>query len=87
MLVATDGICSKRLAPFLPELLERLRHWHALRHVSMATIERVAHMSPPTIDRALAASRPGLPKRGIRHDSAWHAAQASGSHQDLRRLD
>ena len=62
---ATDGICSKRLAPFLPELLERLRHWHALRHVSAETIERVAHMSPSTIDRALASSRPGLPKRGI----------------------
>ena len=62
---ATDGICSKRLAPFLPELLERLRHWHALRHVSAATIERVARMSPSTVDRALASSRPGLPKRGI----------------------
>jgi Integrase core domain len=62
---ATDGICSKRLAPFLPELLERLRHWHALRHVSAETIERVANMSPSTIDRALASSRPGLPKRGI----------------------
>jgi hypothetical protein len=56
---ATDGICSKRLAPFLPELLERLRHWHALRHVSAETIKRVAHMSPATIDRALAASRAG----------------------------
>ncbi len=62
---ATDGICSKRLAPFLPELLERLRHWHALRHVSAETIERVARMSPSTIDRALASSRAGLPKRGI----------------------
>ena len=62
---ATDGICSKRLAPFLPELLERLRHWHALRHVSDATIERVARMSPATIDRALKSSRPGLPKRGV----------------------
>jgi len=62
---ATDGICSKRLAPFLPELLERLRHWHALRHVSAATIARVAQMSPATIDRALASSRAGLPKRGL----------------------
>jgi Integrase core domain len=62
---ATDGICSKRLAPFLPELLDRLRHWHALRHVSDETIERVAHMSSATIDRALAASRDGLPKRGL----------------------
>jgi hypothetical protein len=62
---ATAGICSKRLAPFLPELLDRLRSWHALRHVSDETIERVAHMRPATIDRALAASRDGLPKRGL----------------------
>src|SRR5204862_1737217 len=62
---ATDGICSKRLAPFLPELLERLRGWHALRHVSAEAIERVARMSAATIDRALAASRDGLPKRGV----------------------
>ena len=62
---ATDGICSKRLAPFLPELLARLRHWHSLRHVSAETIERVARMSPSTIDRALVSSRAGLPKRGI----------------------
>jgi hypothetical protein len=53
------------LAPFLPELLERLRSWHALRHISPETIERVARMSPATIDRALAASRDGLPKRGL----------------------
>jgi hypothetical protein len=62
---ATDGICAKRLAPFLPELLERLRYWHALHHVSRETIERVAHMSPATIDRALAASRDGMPQRGL----------------------
>jgi hypothetical protein len=62
---ATDGICSKRLAPFLPELLERLRRWHALHHVAAETIERVARMSPATIDRALAAARDGLPKRGL----------------------
>jgi hypothetical protein len=62
---ALDGICSKRLAPFLPELLKRLRYWHALHHVSAETIQRVAHMSPATIDRALASSRDGLPKRGL----------------------
>ena len=62
---ATDGICSKRLSPFLPELLKRLRSWDALRHVSAETIACVARMSPSTIDRALAASRDGLPKRGL----------------------
>jgi hypothetical protein len=55
----------QRLAPFLPELLERLRYWHALHHVSAETIQRVVHMSPATSDRALASSRDGLPKRGL----------------------
>jgi len=83
---ATDGICSKRLAPFLPELLARLRHWHALRHVSAETIERVAHISPSTIEHS---RRPGagLPQTRHQHDSAGHAAQAPGGDQDLRRLD
>lgn len=31
--LVTDGICSKRLAPFLPELLDRLRRRQALRDI------------------------------------------------------
>ena len=31
--LVTDRIRSKRLAPFLPELLRRLRRWHAVREV------------------------------------------------------
>jgi hypothetical protein len=51
--LVTDGICAKRLAPFLPELLARLRHWHALREVPAEVQERVAGMSASSIDRAL----------------------------------
>lgn len=39
----TDGICSKRLAPFLPELLDRLRRCQALREFPIAVQARVAH--------------------------------------------
>jgi hypothetical protein len=49
----TDGICSKRLAPFLPELLDRLRRRQALREFPVAVQARVAGMSAATIDRAL----------------------------------
>jgi hypothetical protein len=82
---ATDGICSKRLAPCLPELLQRLRRWHALEHVSAETIERVAHLSPATIDRALASSRDGLPKRGLsppRPGTLWKHQVASKTFAD-----
>jgi hypothetical protein len=51
--LVTDGICSKRLAPFLPELLERLRRRQALREFPVAVQGRVARMSPATADRAL----------------------------------
>jgi hypothetical protein len=34
--LVTDGICSKRLAPFLPELLDRLRRRQALREFPVA---------------------------------------------------
>jgi hypothetical protein len=40
--LVTDGSCSKRLAPFLPELLERLRRRQALRQFPVAVQTRVA---------------------------------------------
>jgi hypothetical protein len=49
----TDGICGKRLAPFLPELLERLRARFRLRDVPREVQARVAGMSPATVDRVL----------------------------------
>src|SRR5438067_6478633 len=51
--LVTDGICSKRLAPFLPELLDRLRRRQALREFPVAVQTHVAHMSAATVDRAL----------------------------------
>src|SRR4029079_17259805 len=51
--LVTDGICSKRLAPFLPELLDRLRRRQALREFPVDVQTRVARMSAATIDRAL----------------------------------
>jgi hypothetical protein len=59
----TLGICSKRLAPFLPELLGRLRHKHALREFPVAVQTRVPGMSAATVDRALKASREHAKKR------------------------
>ena len=55
--LVTDGICSKRLAPFLPELLDRLRRRQALREFPLAVQARVAQMSAATIDRALKSLR------------------------------
>jgi hypothetical protein len=50
--LVTDGICSKRLAPFLPELLHRLRHRQALRQFPVAVQAHVAGITA-SVDRAL----------------------------------
>jgi hypothetical protein len=63
--LVTDGICGKRLAPFLRELLRRLRHWHALRDVPAEVQARVAQMSAATLDRARRPYRTREGSRGI----------------------
>jgi hypothetical protein len=61
----TDGICSKRLAPFLPELLAKLAACDALpEDVTPEVLARVGGMSASTIDRALGPARAAWPKRG-----------------------
>ena len=52
-----DQVCSKRLAPFLPELLAKLRACGELAEVSPGVVDRVAHLSAATIDRLLGAYR------------------------------
>ena len=49
-----DYVCSKRLAPFLPELLAMLSACGELSDLNPELVDRVAHMSPATIDRLLA---------------------------------
>ena len=49
---ATDRICSKRLKPFLPELVEILQDRQELV-VAPQTAEKMCHLSASTIDRLL----------------------------------
>jgi hypothetical protein len=52
-----DHICSRRLAPFLRELLSRLHAYGELRDVSPEVVDRVAQMSAATVDRLLRRDR------------------------------
>src|SRR2546423_13339316 len=80
-----DGICSKRLAPFLPELLDRLRRRQALREFPVAVQQRVAGMSAATVDRALKPSREHVKKRrGIGTTKSRHAAQTPDRYSHVR---
>lgn len=49
---ATDHLCSKRLQPFLPELVPVLRRY-GNRHISAEVATELCRMSPSTIDRLL----------------------------------
>lgn len=53
-----DGICGKRLAPFLPELLAKLAACDALpEETPPAVVAQVERMSAATVDRLLAPFR------------------------------
>ena len=62
----SDRICGKRLAPFLPELLERLVACDCLpTEATPEVVARVGQMSAATVDRLLGPDRAGWPKRGL----------------------
>lgn len=61
---ATNGICAKRLVPFLPELVEALeRHGHLQLSAEVRT--QLLTISPATADRILAKVRKGERPRGL----------------------
>jgi hypothetical protein len=61
-----DRICSKRLAPYLGELLARLAACGALpAEATPEAVARVAALSPRTADRLLAPHRQAWPRRGL----------------------
>jgi hypothetical protein len=72
-----DHICSKRLAPFLPELLGKLCACGELTELSPGLVDRVAHMSAATIDRLLAPYRAltGGRGRSLTHPGALLRSQ------------
>ena len=53
---ASDRLCSKRLKPFLPEMVKVLRQ-HGEQQIDAATEARLCQMSPSTIDRLLQPCR------------------------------
>lgn len=59
----SGGLCSKRLAPFLPALLEALERHGEIR-LAPTIRQRLLLMSPATIDRKLAPYRRRLKPRG-----------------------
>jgi len=53
---ASDRLCSKRLQPFLPEMIRVLRR-HGEKHLNAAMEVQLCRMSPSTIDRLLRPAR------------------------------
>jgi hypothetical protein len=61
---ASNGICSKRLIPYLPELVSVLERVGEL-HLDEATKAQLLTLSPATADRFLQAERHRSPLRGL----------------------
>ena len=61
---ASDRLCSKRLQPFLPEMVKVLRQ-HGEQRFDAATEGQLCWMSPATIDRLLRPSRRLGGRRGL----------------------
>jgi hypothetical protein len=86
---ASDYLCGKRLAPFLPTLVEALERHRVLR-VPPALRPVLLRVSAPTIDRLLRPYRRGHP-RGLATTGPTHPALAAqvplrtfGEWQDVR---
>lgn len=61
---ASDRLCSKRLKPFMPEILGVLRH-HGELPINADTEAQLCRMSPATIDRLLRPYRRAGGRRGL----------------------
>src|SRR5215210_452066 len=61
---ASDCLCSKRLVPFLPELITALERHHEIE-IAPTTKQKLLTISPATCDRLLAPQRRELPGHGL----------------------
>jgi hypothetical protein len=61
---ASDRLCSKRLKPFLPEMVKVLRH-HGEQQIDVSVERQLCRMSPSTIDRLLRPYRKVGGRRGL----------------------
>ncbi len=61
---ASDRLCSKRLQPFLPEMIRVLRY-HGEQRIDVSTEAHLCRISPSTIDRLLRPCRKLGGRRGL----------------------
>ena len=61
---ASDRLCSRRLQPFLPEMIRVLRQ-HGEQKIDASTAAQLCRMSPSTIDRLLRPCRKVGGRRGL----------------------
>jgi hypothetical protein len=82
---AANGICAKRLIPFLPTLVDSLeRHGHL--HLSEESRTQLLSMSPATADRILRPPPKTGPARALHHEIR-HLAEKADPHPHLPGLE
>jgi hypothetical protein len=73
---ASDRLCSKRLRPFLPEMVKVLRQ-HGEQRIDAATEAHLCQMSAATIDRLLRPWRRPGGRRGLAATQPGHLLKSS----------
>ena len=82
---AGDRLCSKRLQPFIPEMLKVLRQ-HGEQRIDAAMERLLCRMSPSTIDRLLRPYRKLGGRRALTTTRPGSLLKSLDTHQDLCRL-
>src|SRR5215472_10997246 len=86
--LVTDGICSKRLAPFLPELLDRLRRRQAFAAVPNRGLGACrTHESGHRRSCTEAVARADQGAAWHQHHESRHAAETTDRDWHVCRLD
>lgn len=80
-----DGICGKRLAPFLPEIIPILESWGELK-ITEEVREKLLKISAATIDRLLAPSKEVLSAQREMHHQTRQPFEKPDTHKNFCRL-
>ena len=73
---ASDRLCSKRLKPFIPEMIKVMRR-HGILNIDASVEAGVCRMSTSTIDRLLGASRRTGGRKGLSTTKAGSLLKSS----------
>ena len=80
-----DGICGKRLGPFLPEIIPVLESWGELKTTDEVR-QKLLEISPATIDRMLQSAKKRYQWKGRSHTLSGDIVEEPDPDSHVQRL-